>query len=190
MSTIVFLISSVFSLCLVNQICLKSLMTGEDKMPVTEQTHLSERLWTAPWAWLTLLTCLEHRLCSSSSYTQPHPLLSLLSFSEICPFVFTHHLPLSLIWVFEVVPWFRPTSATPLSYLRKLSSLQLFLFPLGLTRWPHLLTLPCFCLPDCFNPRAHQAVQASFHVWVLFIFLSPPLALFLRTCLRGHTPQP
>lgn len=84
-------------------------------------------LWTAPGAWLTLLTCLEHRLCSSSSYTQPHPLLSLLSFSEICPFVFTHHLPLSLIWVFEVAlhlsAWFHdfaPPAHTPLSYRREL----------------------------------------------------------------------
>lgn len=126
------------------------------KMPITVPADPHE--WVAcgqPMGTLELLTCLGHHCCP-----KPHPLLSLLSVSQIYSFIFTHHLPLSLIWVWgwalNLSAWLcRPRH----SYLRELSSLQVFSFLLGLPRVPLWSEPSCPIGLICWRPvSAYQTL--------------------------------
>lgn len=121
----------------------------------------------------------------------------LLGILQICPFPFTSGSP-SIVSYLGSCDGFEPVCLALVislpgcalhAYLRNLSSMQVSLAPMacpGLLYGVNppavgLICCPVSALSNSSIPRAPQAVQASFPVWVLFFFLSSTLALIHRT---------
>lgn len=117
-------------------------------MPLTEWTHLDElpgdspmSVWHYSCAWSIIFAL-------PSPIPNQHPLLSLLSFTQIYPFVFAHCPPLSLTWVLGValhpvcmVLWFLPACAcTTLLPERTVQPTSLLVSP-WLAQWSLLALL-------------------------------------------------